>query len=333
MRFLLSWQQIPSTINDHPSTVTQYLSFLIFPHPSYKHLSGIEFNRCSPQKRKLIVAMAAQYNVNNIPRSVPTITVDWASDYRGERSTPREYWVTTNSNLSTPAGSSETEESQGLEQQLWRQEVPHAISSTPSFWPPSAWKRIVTKQAIANEILECYPDYGRREAEDIAERVWQDRSGKCVQIFTILVLLDKVDLLVEHILGCRQGVRDHDLPLVLNNQHHRGRSSKLCRRNSEAVCCFSDWRRMDMEQFEVLQRRLNVPIFRLDRTNNALIHLDLDAKDILPWCDEAEVPPVNAMSGGSGTVIRVKIHPRCHEFHDTLRAVCLGLLDSPITVD
>lgn len=220
------------------------------------------------------------------------------------------------------------QEDLGLEQRLWQNAVQHANRGTPSFWPPSVWKSIVTKKAIANEILEYFPDYHRGEAENIAQRVWQDQSGKCVQIFTILVLLDKVELLVEHILDCKQGVRDHDLPLILHNQHQRGRSSKLCRQNSETVCCFSRWRTVTLEQFERFQRRLTVPVFSLDRSNNALIHLDLDPEDILPFCEEAEVPPVNAMSGGSGTVIRVKIHPKCHGFHDTLRAVSLELLYS-----
>lgn len=275
--------------------------------------------------------MAAQYSVNNIPTAaVPRITFDssWASDLQSE-STERNDWGTTYDSFSTPEGRSESDESQNLEQQLWRKAVPHANGVTQSFWPPSVWKRIVTKQAITNEILESLPRYNRKEAENIAERVWQDKSGKCVQIFTILVLLDKVEWLVEHILGCRHGVRDHDLPLILKNRQQRGHSSKLCRRDSEIVCCFSRWRTASLEQFENFQRRFAVPVFRLDRRNNALIHLNLDAKDILPWCDEAEVPPVNAMSGGSGTVIRVKIHHRCHEFHDTLRAVRHGLLQTP----
>lgn len=265
--------------------------------------------------------MAAHYSVNNIPReAVPRITFDLTSDYPGE-STKQHSWGTAYDNFSSP-GYSENEQPQALDQQLWQNAVQHANKGMPSFWPPSVWKSIVTKQAIANEILEYNPDYHREEAENIAQRVWQDQSGKCVQIFTILVLLDKVELLVEHILGCRRGVRDHDLPLVLNNQHHRGRGGKLCRRDSEMVCCFSRWKNATLEQFENFQRRITVPVFRLNRRNNDLIHLELDARDILPWCEEAEVPPISAMSGGEGTVIRVKIHPSCHEFHDILKAVC-----------
>lgn len=276
--------------------------------------------------------MAAHYSVSNSPRpAVPSITVDRVPEYRGESAKPRS-WGTEYDNFSSPEAYPGIEESHSLEQQLWQKAVPHANSGFPSFWPPSIWKSNITKQAIANEILACFPDYGRGEAENIAEHVWQDQSGRCVQIFTILVLLDKVEWLVEHILKCRQGIRDHDLPLVLNNQHHRGQSSKLCRRGFEPVCCFSRWRTAALESFEKFQRRLNVPVFRLDRENNALIHLDLDAKDILPWCEEAIVPPISAMSGGAGTVIRVKIDPSCHEFHDTLRAVCFVIFLSLLPI-
>lgn len=218
-------------------------------------------------------------------------------------------------------GSSETEELRTLEDQIWSKTVQHANGGTLSFWPPGVLKRTITKQAITHEILRSFPHYSRGEAGDMAERVWQDDSGKCVQVFTILVLLDEVELLVEHILDCKEGVRDHDLPLILKARW-KGHRSKLCRADLGAVCCFSRWRIAKLESFEMFQRRLAVPVFRMDKRNNTLIHLDLDAKDILPWCEEVEVPPINAMSGGSGTVIRVRIHPRCHEFHDTLRAVC-----------
>lgn len=276
----------------------------------------------------IVPAHNAGDNMYGVP--IPTITVepvpsdrDWSAERRG--------WGMSYDDISVPERQSESEEPDSLDKQLWQKAVPHANHSTPSFWPPNDLNGIVTKKAIANEILDAFPKYGRAKAEDIAERVWQDRSGKCVQVFTILVLLDKVDVLVEHILGCRHGVRDHDLPLILKGRQG-SHSRKLCRANSEAVCCFSRWKNANLELFDTFQRRLAVPVFSLDRRNNALIHLELDDKDILPWCEEAEVPPVSAMSGGSGTVIRVKIHPRCHEFHNTLSAVSSVISQTPLSV-
>lgn len=264
--------------------------------------------------------MPAHNTGNNVSgASLPIIKVDPVYSNQ-EGSAERRVWGMRYDQMSVPERRSESEESDSLEEQLWRKAVPHAKHSTLSFWPRTDLEKIVTKKAIANEILEAFPNYGRAKAEDIAERVWEDESGKCVQVFTILVLLDKVDVLVKHILGCRHGVRDHDLPLILKSPQGNHRK-ELCRANSEAVCCFSRWRNANLEGFETFQRRLAVPVFRLDRKNNALVHLELDDRDILPWCEEAEVPPVNAMSGGSGTVTRVRIHPRCHEFHHTLSAV------------
>lgn len=212
------------------------------------------------------------------------------------------------------------EESNFLEDRLWEAAVPHANRANPSFWPPGIWKTIVTKQAITDQILQAFPHYDPEKAEAVAGRVLQDKSGPCVRIFTILVLLSKVERL-EHIMQCRHGVRDHDLPLILKKRQG-GHRSELCRANSKPVCCFSHWRDETLfESFERLQRRLAVPVFRLG-TNNTVIHLDLDEQDILPWCEEAEVPPIMAMSDGSETVVRVRIHPDCHEFHELLKAVC-----------
>lgn len=265
--------------------------------------------------------MFAQDRDNGIPRRpVPRITVDGRDE-----STEGRDWLVIDDDFSSPESSSETEESNLLKDQLWAAAVPHANRANPSFWPPTVWKTIVTKQAITDQILQAFPGYARENAEVITGRVLHDKSGACVRIFTILVLLGKVERL-EHIMRCRHGVRDHDLPLTLKKRQGDHRS-KLCRADSKPVCCFSGWRDETLlESFEKLQRRLAVPVFSLDRRDNTVIHLDLDEQDILPWREETVAQPVEAMSGGSGTVIRVRIDPRCHEFHDTLNAVCVFFL-------
>lgn len=269
--------------------------------------------------------MSAQGGDDRISnRTVPRITIGGESDYRDDSAEGSDTDTTYDDFLS-PERLSETEDSDSLEKQLWRTAVRHANGVTPSFWPPSVWETIVTKDAVTDKIMQCFPDYGRKKAEVIAARVWRNKSGKWVRVFTILALLDQVKDLLKHILSCPHGIRDHDLPLTLKGRKGVNRSTpwELCRADSDAVCCFSRLSASNLEQFALFQRRLAVPVFRMD--GNSLIHLDLDDKDILPWCEEAEVPPVNAMSGGYGTVIRVKIHPECHEFHKTLRAVCYFL--------
>lgn len=267
--------------------------------------------------------MAAYYTDDTTPGpSVPRIMVHRVSNDR-DRPDQRDSGTPFVSSPS-PEQPSQNEETQSLEVQLWETDVQHANCRTRSFWPPSVLRRVITKEAIEKEIMKTF-QVERAKAKDIARRVWQDRSGKCVQVFTILVLLDRVKDRLDHILECPKGVRDHDLPLVLRDSPP-GRKRKLCRKGSEAVCCLSGLRTTDLEQFELFQRRLAVPVFKLDEKNNALIHLDLDDGDILPWSEEALVEPVNAMSGGFGTVTRVKIHRDCHHFHSTLKAVSLDFI-------
>lgn len=251
-------------------------------------------------------------------RTVPEIRVDGQYDLRGSN-TRQRHWDTAYEWSSSTEPLADTGYTEDLEEQLLQKAVRHANGS--SFWPPGALNTTVTKRAITKEILRVFPTYTQEHAEGIADQIRQGNSGQCVQVFTILVLLDQVELLVEHILDCPQGVRDHDLPLKFITRKGSGKGI-LCRADSEKLCCFSRWRTVHHESFERFQRRLAVPVFMLERHDKTLIHLDLDANDILPWREEAEVPPISAMSGGAGTVIRVQIDPRCHEFHETLKAVC-----------
>lgn len=208
-----------------------------------------------------------------------------------------------------------------LERQLRQYQVRHASGvNNQSFWPPGVLKALVTKEAIANELSQAIRGLDRDKASAIARQVWQDRSGPSIKVFTILLFLGKLDDFVYHIMGCRVGVRDHNLPLSLDTDPY-GSVRLLHKDNTEASCCFDNWQDLLLEGFDTYQRRLTIPIFRLKKDDNTLIHLDLNARDILPWCEENTVAPVNAMSGGFGTVTRVRIHPLCHEFHDTLKAV------------
>ncbi|KAK7735810.1 hypothetical protein SLS63_003770 [Diaporthe eres] len=146
--------------------------------------------------------MSAQNSYHDTPGStIPRISIDGQSDYGDESTEGSDTDATWDD---TPI-SSETDEALGLEDRIWRRSVKHANGGTSSFWPPGVLKRIITRQAVTNEILRAFPNYSRKEGEGIAERVWEDKSGKCVKIFIILVLLDEVKVLVEHILECRQG--------------------------------------------------------------------------------------------------------------------------------
>lgn len=215
-----------------------------------------------------------------------------------------------------------------LEKQLRNCAVKHAIPGTKPFWPPSFWKALVTNDAIANELRKHSRLGIVTRTSTINKRARQiqgERSQRYVLIFTILVLVDKVNRL-DHIMNCNNGISDHDLPLHSDNtgyvgpvfyrQDRKGRKSPL-------RCCFSNLKPVELEAFHEFQRRLTVPEFGF-RHDNTLDHQDFHEEVILPWCEEVDVPPVAALSGGFGSVRRVKIHPLCHNFHEVLRDVRLG---------
>ena len=84
----------------------------------------------------------------------------------------------------------------------------------------------------------------------------------------------------------------------------------------------SSGRTMTTNFFDGFQWRLLVPTFALNE-DKTIQHRDLEEKEILPWCEEKLQSHSEAMSGGYGSVKKVKIHPLCHEFHEHLKAVCL----------
>lgn len=211
-----------------------------------------------------------------------------------------------------------------LEIQMWRVSVKHANHGIcPSFWPPPVWKALVTETSIFDTLLELDDIYDENTALTLAREIVESGPRRGVTVFTILVLIDKLDS-VNHILrDCKYGgIRDEMLPLVLRLNDWG--DSELFHRNGDKVaeCCLYRWRAVHLEAFNNFQRRLSPTIFGLKQCEDTLIHLDLEDDAILPWCELQEnVIPVPAMSGGFGTVSRVKIHPMCHTFHDTLKEV------------
>lgn len=210
-----------------------------------------------------------------------------------------------------------------LEDQLWERTVKNANGSTNSFWPPSIWQDLVTEQAIVGELIKLRNEFNPTTALAFAKKVTSAGSERGLTVFTILLLSDKLDSVVHMLQDCQYGgIRDEKLPLALR-LNERGHA-KLFHRNGHEVakCCLYQWKPVHLETFNNFQRRLSPPIFGLKQEDNTLIDLNLDDQDILPWCEFKEnLVSVPAMSGGFGTVNRVRIHPMCHRFDDTLKAV------------
>lgn len=212
-----------------------------------------------------------------------------------------------------------------LDVQLFNIVVYHAKAGVKSFWPSPLWRALVTRDSIRAELSKSNHSIDTEEASRLAKYITDHQSGTHIIVFTILCLLGKLSTL-EHILQhCQHnGIWDHDLPLRLkkNDRGELGLFGPQDRQVSH--CCLNYWTIMHMEAFNDLQRRLTPPIFDYQGDDNTIPHLVLDAETILPWCEIQENHiPVSAMSGGYGSVSRVKIHPMCHGFSKTLRAVSL----------
>ncbi|KAJ4388599.1 hypothetical protein N0V93_006057 [Gnomoniopsis smithogilvyi] len=208
---------------------------------------------------------------------------------------------------------------QRLERQLWQIAVKNASQGMMSFWPTPMWQAMVTQKSIADELIELEHNFDQTTAATLADKILGSGLERGILVFTILLLLGKLDD-VPHILQqCASGgIRDHNLPVTMEQNvellHRQG--------NPIAGCCIGRWLVIDLENFARFQRRLMPPVFGMDDDDHTLVHLELDKEDILPWCEvEDYLIPVNAMSGGYGTVSRVRIHPMCHKFGKTLSAI------------
>lgn len=206
-----------------------------------------------------------------------------------------------------------------LDKQLRNCSVKHATPGYKHFWPPSVWRALVTLDAVTNELLKQNAGLDRETIDRKARHIFNGDSQTRVLIFTILVLINHTGRL-DHITSCKNALLDHDLPLDLDYMDD-GDQSFFRRGTDQALqCCFAKFGYVPLNAFDDFQRQLTVPVFGLGK-NNSLDHQTLDERDVLPWCEVKDVPPIAAMSGGFGTVMRVRIHPRCHGFHEVLKEV------------
>ncbi|KAF3765539.1 kinase-like protein [Cryphonectria parasitica EP155] len=205
---------------------------------------------------------------------------------------------------------------QPLNQQLHQHKVKHAQEYIQPFWPTAIWKALLTQESIRDELLRS--GVGKPVADNLSMQILLPGCKARVLIFTILVLLAK-SASIEHVLVCKKGICDNQLPLVL--KIHQGKSV-LMREMEPITCCFENWDTYILEAFCDHYRRLTVPVFGLREGSNEINHQKFDPGVILPWCEVDEnVTPVPAMSGGYGTVTKVRIHPLCHQFHDVLESI------------
>ena len=190
-----------------------------------------------------------------------------------------------------------------------------------SFLPPALLSILLSREAIQYELNEYQLDAPTLKSVllnttvDAIEESDENLKTYLV-VFAILILLGKGKEIV-HCISCPNGVCDQDLPLLLYNQMG---NRELRLRDNSKIDCFNEWDPHVCESFENYQWRLTVPTFALNE-DNTIIHQELHDRAILPWCEEHLQTSYPTMSGGFGSVKRVRIHPLCHEFHDVLKEV------------
>jgi hypothetical protein len=199
------------------------------------------------------------------------------------------------------------------------------------FLPPALLTSVLPREAIEHELKEKCPRIDATTMTNIIlggladndDDVSQSESDKKSYLFVLamLALLDKVSEIGRFVEDNNGGIWDGDLPLQIHNGDD-GSSELRHRRNSQPMPCFHQWGDNDHQLFDSFQWRLLVPTFALNE-DKTIQHLDLEEKEILPWYEEKLQTHSEAMSGGYGSVKKVKIHPLCHEFHEHLKAVCL----------
>lgn len=204
--------------------------------------------------------------------------------------------------------------SQSLEAQLLYEEVQHD-DGTNCFWPTQTWKALVTRESVKKTLVDCGIE--RDKARELSKRIF-DQS--CERFFTILAIIHETTR-IEHVLDCKNGIRDSRLPLVIKKSG--GRKGLFFSNGASTSCCLQGLPLYKIPNLESYQWRLDVPRFKLG-PKGVVEHQRFNKKAILPWI-EAIDKPGEAKSGGYGTVTQVRIHPLCHEYHEVLESVRAAL--------
>ncbi|CZR63862.1 uncharacterized protein PAC_13759 [Phialocephala subalpina] len=193
-----------------------------------------------------------------------------------------------------------------------------------TFLPPAILDRLFSKEVIERELEK--EDCGLDTANIVKimfradEEELEEEAKTYFTIFAILALLERVCDVSKFVEGGDKSICDQDLPLELQPGEDPGSKELRRKDESQQSRCFHRWRDHELEYFDNYQWRLRVPTFGLN-PDKTLRHYKLHDRDILPWCEEHSVSQQEVMSGGYGSVKKVKIHPLCHEYHETLKAI------------
>jgi hypothetical protein len=209
-----------------------------------------------------------------------------------------------------------------------RDQAGSSTNGGEGFLPPALLNIVLPRETIQQGLKKegCYLDPAKTTniilggvEEDDDESAEFDK--RYLVVLAILALLGKVSEIGHFVHGNDGGIRDGDLPLQLHNGSD-GSLELRHRSKSQLIRCFEKWTDNDHLLFNNFQWRLLVPTFVFN-DDNTIRHQILEDETVLPWCEEQLQSQGEAMSGGFGSVKKVKIHPLCHEYHERLKAVCV----------
>jgi hypothetical protein len=194
-----------------------------------------------------------------------------------------------------------------LKDQLINAAVTWPPSSSNYFIPQGQLKKLMTRQAVLDELEyalggDC--SAVGEERDEIADFAVEHAA----KLFAILLLIGKTKWILNFM---TERVSDANLPFQSSDIKTNG--NLLTTHNSAWIHrLFETWSSWDIQEFSRFQWSLLAPVFELGRSSK---HYDLGSEHILPFVEDDEG---SRTSGGYGSVWRVEIHPEHQRWNEDL---------------
>jgi serine/threonine protein kinase len=146
----------------------------------------------------------------------------------------------------------------------------------------------------------------------------QSETKSYIKVLAILILVGKMRYILKLL---EEEVNDSDLPLIKTSRPHDEKLFDLSVSGNQrkVVESFRKWNQLNVRNFEELQWT-TLPVEFSRPEYGAVKHLKLQEQRILPFIKDSQNQkrPFSLrteLEGGSGSVSRVVIHPKHHNFH------------------
>ena len=166
-------------------------------------------------------------------------------------------------------------------------------------------RRLITPESVLRQ-MRSEKSLGDVQIPEEAGRKISEHAHK---LFAILVYVR----LGQHILRfLEDGIDDTHLPFVRRNSPNESRKFSLCSSKSQyqPINCMADWDHGDIRDFAKTQWYVLAPVLKF---TNEVEHYELEPHCIPPWMEDHECDASDdkgkAVSGGFGSVWKVRIHP------------------------